>query len=514
MERNRLRRENERWKEEASTRHVATQPQAAPFRAGLPNYTRSYRRKPAPRSGVKALVGPPTRLDFQHEAPLPPVLSPDCGGGVRPRPIVGLAYQENLPVAASRRPRIAHSPSASAGQCTACCRPASRSKPPTPRRCRRALGPQAVALALDPQQTTRQSRSASNRGPCFVTVGGPSHQRVGLVHAVHRCGLPVPPPTPRLCATVLRVVRVRPTKRAVKSGGHNHCVLGLFATRTRRSNPSTGPRPFRKRLHARRRLRGRPPARRVGPLSQFGHAGASTCRAHLLRRCSTMIWTTASSFAPRSSGLLRASIATPIVSEPATLSAHCLAVSNVIPRPSRTVFIDGSRPSRLAVARRCRRTSRDLNTTPSSASSFARRSTPPTCAPSNALAASVHPQDLRRRHRPTEGRQTPQILASILLTSSRARGLEPPPHPRTPPARLPRPASQRASLHCPLNRDLFYLLPSTFYRLPLPSAVAFRLLPSSFCQFSPLLFSTPIGPNCKSHTVRYVCCRQQLFVAA
>ena len=79
IERNRLRRENERLKEELEMARRRANRQAAPFSRGLPKeHPERPGRKPGTAYGRRAHRRPPARVDITQDAPLP-AGCPDCG---------------------------------------------------------------------------------------------------------------------------------------------------------------------------------------------------------------------------------------------------------------------------------------------------------------------------------------------------------------------------------------------------------------------------------------------------
>jgi hypothetical protein len=146
IERNRLRRENERLKEELEMARRRANRQAAPFSRGLP---KEHPERPGRKSGAaygrKAHRLPPARVDVTPAAPLPSHC-PDCGGVVAQRRVVS-HYQEDLPV---QRP-VVHEFRVAVGHCRRCHRRVQGRHPLQTSDALGAavqLGPQAVALAV------------------------------------------------------------------------------------------------------------------------------------------------------------------------------------------------------------------------------------------------------------------------------------------------------------------------------------------------------------------------------
>ncbi len=226
IERQRLRRENERLKEELEMARRRATRQAAPFSRGLPKeHPERPGRKPGPAYGRRAHRRPPTHIDVTHEAPLPPHC-PDCGGAVARCRVVA-QYQEDLPV---QRP-VVHKFRVAVGHCRQCHRRVQGRHPLQTSDALGAaavqLGPQAVALAVILNKQLGLSfgkivRLLRERFGLTVTRGG-------LVHAVHRAARQARPTYAALCATVRGSPVVTADETGWKVGGHNHW-LWAFAT--------------------------------------------------------------------------------------------------------------------------------------------------------------------------------------------------------------------------------------------------------------------------------------------
>jgi transposase len=147
IERNRLRRENERLKEELEMARRRANRQAARFSRGLP---KEHPERPGRKSGAaygrKAHRRRPLQVEVPHEAPLPSAC-PDCGGTVARRRVVS-QYQEDLPV---QRP-VVHEFRVAIGECQHCHQRVQGRHPLQTSDALGAaavqLGPQAVALAV------------------------------------------------------------------------------------------------------------------------------------------------------------------------------------------------------------------------------------------------------------------------------------------------------------------------------------------------------------------------------
>lgn len=349
IERNRLRRENERLKEELEMARRRANRQAAPFSRGLPKpHPERPGRKPGAAYGRKAHRRPPPHVDVTYDAPLP-AACPDCGGTVRRRRVVS-QYQEDLPV---QRP-VVHEFHVAVGQCRQCHR---RVQGRHPLQTSDALG--AAAVQLGPQAVALAVILNKQLGLSFGKIGqllrdrfGLTVTRGGLVHAVHRAARQAQPTYEALCATVRGSPVVTPDETGWKVGGHHHWLWAFATTNTTVYAIEDG-RGFAQAA----RMLGAEYAgvlQRDGwaPYRQFIHAAHQTCLAHLLRRCRTMMLDhPRHPFAPQVDRLLRAALATRDRHGAGALSAHGLAVArgHYVNRLGR--LLDG-RPSRLAEARR------------------------------------------------------------------------------------------------------------------------------------------------------------------
>ncbi len=349
IERNRLRRENERLKDELDMARRRANRQAAPFSRGLPKaHPERPGRKPGVAYGRNAHRRPPARVDVTHEAPLP-AHCPDCGGAVRPCRVVS-QYQEDLPV---QRP-VVHEFRVAVGQCRQCHHRVQGRHPLQTSDALGAaavqLGPHAVALAviLNKQCGLSFGRIVSLLRDRF----GLTVTRGGLVHAVHRAARQAQPTYAALCATVRGSPVVTPDETGWKVGGHPYW-LWAFATPHTTTYAIEDGRGFAQAA----RMLGADYAgvlQRDGwaPYRQFVHAAHQTCLAHLLRRCRTMMLDHPSHpFAPRVQALLQAALATRDRHRSGHVSDQGLAVArgHYVNRLDRLL---PTRPSRLADARR------------------------------------------------------------------------------------------------------------------------------------------------------------------
>src|SRR5688572_28834406 len=198
-ERQRLRRENEKLKDELETARRAVYRQAAPFSRG----TRAAApRRPGRRAGAaygrRGQRGVPRHIDETYEAPLPPHC-PRCQHRVRLRR-VARQYQEELPV---QRPvvRAFHVP---IGECTHCHHRVQGRHPLQTSDALGAaavqLGPQAVAFAV--LLNKRYGLPYGKMATLLRDRSGLTVTRGGLVQAIHRAARQAQPTYTQLCATV------------------------------------------------------------------------------------------------------------------------------------------------------------------------------------------------------------------------------------------------------------------------------------------------------------------------
>lgn len=420
IERNRLRRENERLKEELEMARRRANRQAAPFSRGLPKEDPERPgRKPGPAYGQKAHRRPPPHVDFRHAAPLP-AQCPDCGGAVRRRRVVS-QYQEDLPV---QRPFV-HEFCVAVGVCRQCRRRVQGRHPLQTSDALGAaavqLGPQAVALAviLNKQCGLSFGRIVQLLRDRF----GLTVTRGGLVHAVHRAARQAQPTYEALCATVRGSPVVTPDETGWKVGGHPSW-LWAFATPDTTTYAIEDGRGFAQAA----RMLGADYAgvlQRDGwaPYRQFVHAAHQTCVAHLLRRCRTMMLDHPyHPFAPQVQALLQAALATRDRYRLGQVSDQGLAVArgHYVNRLDRLL---PTRPSRLADARRF---AAHLRTEFEAVFSFL---FDPTLDATNWRAEhALRPAVITRKmcgggNRSIRGAQTQQVLASLLRTAQQ-RGLD------------------------------------------------------------------------------------------
>jgi transposase len=420
IERNRLRRENERLKEELEMARRRASRQAAPFSRGLPKeHPERSGRKPGAAYGRAAHRRPPPHVDVIHDAPLP-AQCPDCGGAVVRRRVVS-QYQEDLPV---QRP-VVHEFRVAVGHCRQCRRRVQgRHSLQTSDALGAAavqLGPQAVALAVILNKQLGLSfgkivQLLRDRFGLTITRGG-------LVHAVQRAARQAQPTYAALCAQVRGSPVVTPDETSWKVGGHPYW-LWAFATGDTTTYAIEDGRGFAQAA----RMLGADYAgvlQRDGwaPYRQFTHAAHQTCLAHLLRRCRTMMLDHPHHpFAPAVDRLLRAALATRDRHRTGVVSRHGLAVARgtYVNRLGRLI---DRRPSRLADARRF---AMHLHTEYEAVFSFL---FDPTLDATNWRAEhALRPAVVTRKacgggNRTARGAHTQQILASVLRTAQQ-RGLD------------------------------------------------------------------------------------------
>jgi transposase len=414
IERNRLRRENERLKEELEAARRRANRQAAPFSRGLPKaHPEQPGRKPGAAYGRKAHRRLPPRVDVTHQVPLP-LHCPDCGGAVVRRRIVS-QYQEDLPV---QRPRV-HEFRVAVGQCRTCHRRVQGRHPLQTSDALGAaavhLGPQAVALAviLNKQLGLSFGKIAHLLRDRF----GLTVTRGGLIHAIHRAARQAQPTYEALCETVRGSPVVTPDETSWKVGGHLQW-LWAFATRDTTVYAIQDGRGFAQAAA----VLGADYAgvlQRDGwaPYRQFTRAAHQTCLAHLLRRCRTMILDHPHHrFAPQVNTLLRAALATRDRHHTGEISEQGLAVARGRYMTRLSDLLD-RRPSRLADARRF---AAHLRTEFEAVFSFL---FDPTLDATNWRAEhALRPAVVTRKmcgggNRTSRGAQTQQVLASILRTA-------------------------------------------------------------------------------------------------
>jgi transposase len=198
-ERQRLRRENEKLKDELEAARRAVYRQAAPFSRGTRVAAPKRPGRKAGRAyGPRAHRRRPPHVDETYTAALPSTC-PQCQGTVR-RIRVATQYQEEVPV---QRPVVRRF-DVHIGRCAQCRRRVQGRHPLQTSDALGAaavqLGPQAVAFAvmLNKRYGLAYGKIAAllrDRFALTVTRGG-------LVHAVHRAARQAQPTYAHLCATV------------------------------------------------------------------------------------------------------------------------------------------------------------------------------------------------------------------------------------------------------------------------------------------------------------------------
>jgi transposase len=324
-ERQRLRRENDKLKDELEAARRAVYRQAAPFARGTRvAEPRRPGRKAGGPYGRRAHRRPPTHIDETFDAPLPPSC-PHCQGAVR-RVRVATQYQEELPV---QRP-IVRAFHVQIGECTQCRR---RVQGRHPLQTSDALG--AAAAQVGPQATALAVLLNKRCGLPYGKIAallrdrfGLAMTRGGLVHAVHRAARQAQPTYITLCATVRGspVVTADETSWRVAADLH---WLWAFVT------PETT-------VYAIQPGRGLAQAAHVigidypGVLQrdgwqsyrQFTQAAHQTCLAHLLRRCRVLLLDYPEPpFVAAVKAILQAALATRDRYHAGAVSDHGLAVA-------------------------------------------------------------------------------------------------------------------------------------------------------------------------------------------
>ena len=324
-ERQRLRRENEKLKDELETARRAVYRQAAPFSRGTRvAHPRRPGRKAGPAYGPRGHRRAPTHVDETYTAALPGAC-PHCDGAVR-RVRVAPQYQEELPV---QRPLVRRF-DVEIGQCAQCRRRLQGRHPLQTSNALGAasvqLGPQAVAFAV--LLNKRYGLAYGKITALLRDRFGLTITRGGVVHAIHRAARQAQPTYATLCATV----RGSPVVTVDETSWRVDAVLQwLWAWVTADTT-----------VYAILPGRGLAQAASVigldypGVLQHdgwhsyryFTMAAHQTCLAHLLRRCRALLlddpghpWVTAIK------QLLQAALATRDGYHADTVSGHGLAVA-------------------------------------------------------------------------------------------------------------------------------------------------------------------------------------------
>ena len=420
VERQRLRRENEKLKDELDAARRAVYRQAAPFARGTRvAVPKRPGRKAGPAYGRRAHRQVPTHIDATYEAPLPDAC-PHCQGAVR-EVRVATQYHEELPV---QRPLVRRF-DIHIGQCTRCRRRVQGRHPLQTSDALGAagvhLGPQAVAFAV--LLNKRYGLAYGKIAALLRDRFGLTVTRGGLVLAVHRAARQAQPTYAHLCATV----RGSPVVTVDETSWRVDAVLQwLWAWVTAETT-----------VYAILPGRGLAQAASVigldypGVLQHdgwhsyryFADAGHQTCLAHLLRRCRTLLlddpgqpWVTAVK------AILQAALATRDAYHAGTVSAHGLAVARgqYVERLGRLLARRPSRHRRVALFQQ------HLITEFAAIFSFL---FDPTLDATNWRAEhALRPAVVTRKmcgggNRTARGAESQQVLASVLRTAHQ-RGLD------------------------------------------------------------------------------------------
>lgn len=419
-ERQRLRRENEKLKDELEAARRAVYRQAAPFSRG----TRVAAPKRPGRTagadyGRRAHRHPPTHVDETYTAALP-AACPHCAAPVR-RVRVATQYQEEVPV---QRPLVRRF-DIHVGQCTRCRRRVQGRHPLQTSDALGAaavhLGPQAIAFAvlLNKRYGLAYGKIAALlRDRCGLIV-----TRGGLVHAVHRAARQAQPTYAHLCATV----RGSPVVTVDETSWRVDAVLQwLWAWVTAATT-----------VYAILPGRGVAQAASVigldypGVLQHdgwhsyryFADAGHQTCLAHLLRRCRALLLDyPGHPLVMAVKDVLQAALATRDGYHAGTVSAHGLAVArgHYVERLGRLLARRPSRHRRIALFQQ------HLITEFTAIFSFL---FDPTLDATNWRAEqALRPAVVTRKmcgggNRTARGAESQQVLASVLRTANQ-RGLD------------------------------------------------------------------------------------------
>ena len=420
-ERQRLRRENDKLKDELEAARRAVSRQAAPFSRGAPTaHPRRPGRKPGAAYGPRAHRRVPPRVDATHDAPLP-ARCPHCAGPVR-RTRTASQYQEDLPV---QRPLVRHFRIA-IGQCRHCQRRVQGRHPLQTSDALGAaavqLGPQAVALAVILNKQCGLSygkitQLLQTRFRLTVTRGG-------VTHAVQRAARQAQPSYDALCATVRGSPMVTADETSWRVAADLQW-LWAFVT------PETT-------VYAIQPGRGLAQAATVIGIDypgvlvrdgwqsyrQFKQALHQTCLAHLLRRCRLLLLDyPAQPFVTAVKAVLQAALGARDRYRAGTISAHGLAVArgHFMERLGRLLARTPSR--RLPVQRFQSHLIVEYDAV------FGFLFDPTVDATNWRAEQALRPAVVTRKmcgggNRTARGAQTQQVLASVLRTAHQ-RGVDP-----------------------------------------------------------------------------------------
>jgi transposase len=324
-ERQRLRRENEKLKDELDAARRTVSRQAAPFARGTRvAHPQRPGRKPGAAYGRRAHRPIPRHVDERHTAPLP-TACPHCHGAVR-RVRIAPQYQEEVPV---QRPVVRRF-DVHIGRCTQCGRRVQGRHPLQTSNALGAasvqLGAQAVAFAV--LLNKRYGLAYGKIAALFRDRFALTITRGGLVHAIHRAARQAQPTYDTLCATV----RGSPVITVDETSWRVDAVLQwLWAWVTADTT-----------VYAILPGRGLAQAASVIGLAYpgvlqhdgwhsyryFTAAAHQTCLAHLLRRCRVLLLDHLEQpFVTAVKQILQAALATRDAYHAGTVSAHGLAVA-------------------------------------------------------------------------------------------------------------------------------------------------------------------------------------------
>jgi transposase len=285
-ERQRLRRENEKLKDELEAARRAVSRQAAPFSRGTRVASgKRPGRKAGAAYGRRAFRRPPPHVDEIYAAPLAPQC-PHCQGPVQ-QVRVAAQYQEELPI----QPPVIRRFDVAIGHCTQCRRRVQGRHPLQTSDALGAaavqLGPQALALAV-----LLNKRFGLPYGKITAVLRDRFGLRVtrgGLVHAVHRAARQAQPTYDALCATV----RGSPVVTADETSWRVDAQLQWLWAFVTPETTAYAIQPGRGLAQAAQIIGVDYPGvlQRDGWQSyrQFKHAAHQTCLAHLLRRCRVLL---------------------------------------------------------------------------------------------------------------------------------------------------------------------------------------------------------------------------------
>jgi transposase len=285
-ERQRLRRENDKLKEELEAARRAVSRQAAPFaRDTRVAHPRRPGRKAGAAYGPRAQRRVPAQIDETYDAPLPSQC-PHCAGAIGWER-VATQYQEELP---AQRPLVRQFRVA-VGRCRRCQR---RIQGRHPLQTSDALG--AAAVQLGPQAVALVVLLNKRLGLAYGKIAqllrdwyGLTVTRGGLVHAVQRAARQARPTYEALCATVRGSPVVTPDETSWRVGPDLQW-LWVFVTA---DTTVYVIQPGRGLAQAATVIGADYPGVLVRDgwqsYRQFTAAGHQTCLAHLLRTCRRLL---------------------------------------------------------------------------------------------------------------------------------------------------------------------------------------------------------------------------------